>query len=1300
MDNNLDLHLDLTADASELESSANVSTETLDKIAAAIVQLTAGIEPLNATFAKLTGASTESSAGLDKAAGSAAATTESLRALGAQTGMAARGFEALGIGASESAARVEALSGALAGMLSAAPGLLALGAVLSTGFAGFSFLKEGVKDASDAESALRELSLSAAAAGQSTLGMTDKVEKWAEAMAEAAGISESQTIPAILRLVDAGQSVGGAMTIATVAGQMVEAGMGRMRGSTDMAESAQARYNQVLLAFYGAMDGNYTMISRIDPAVRKLVEAHAPLPVIIAAINEQTQDSIEKNNTNSMAWDRLHGIISVTAKDIGSDLLPMLTDTARYLYGVEATLGDVGKAFIDWASNSMQAVGNVLAGLEHLGHAMFDLQNANFKDMFEQAGVSWNHFAGAGKNVGGIFHDMQRTATDFFQAGSTGAAHLANQLRIIHQQGQDVSDVFSPAYKSTGKKGGGSRGYNAPASSYEQPASVWNDEAQAQKDLTSTTTALDDAKMRALMTETKLEAAVKLATTSQGAASIQQALYAAKAADAQEQVTKLTAAIAEETSKRDSLSQAVANSKQTLDADTAARKEYESHLSGKETETERQRVNELTAAQSDAKKQLDDLTKALKAYDDAIKAHNQELASASRAAILAAADEGAGIASLQRKWEDFTEKQVTDQQDADAKRRLSGKSLLDYYLQNYQQDYALFEYYLGQKLTYWAGVYEQKAEQELKDYNTEAQQIYQADYNNYKQIIDKMANEATQFVDKVFLEHKSLRTELKLVWQEIYQDFADMLNKMLEAAMQSGLEKLVSQLLGGSGVSLTQWQNTPGTGNYVANSGNGGPLGQNAIASAVSGAGSYGVLGALLGTQGASQVVSAISTSEGAGAARDSVTGNGGSLTINMPSAAKVANAAGGSGLGSAASSGPHAAASALGGTSGSGAGAQPLASAYTGGESWGSAYNSANSLLSAFGGSAASAGTAASGAGASAAAGSGTTLLSSLKIGGVGVGTLLAGALGGETIANMLDHGNQDAQIGGAVGGAAGTLLGSLIGKLLFTGGAAAGPVGMIIGSLLGALAGTALGSLFGDHFPKANEPDIYQTQQWGQELADLQGSTAGNPMIANGQDFVMDSSTSSQTQGKGWNILIESFVQKFRNNQKALPTELQGGFAMLEELWGGAQNQADFNGNGKNGMLQIGSGTMSEYSTFWGYVSAYGPAIAQLMAMYSPTDLYAASMNGSVKEMGGYTPSGDPFLLHAFPDAGSPGMLSDGGALAPSVPGGRHATPFTVNVYNQFGGSLIAETAVNDRIKKAISTIPVFSQLDLNST
>lgn len=570
-----------------------------------------------------------------------------------------------------------------------------------------------------------------------------------------------------------------------------------------------------------------------------------------------------------------------------------------------------------------------------------------------------------------------------------------------------------------------------------------------------------------------------------------------------------------------------------------------------------------------------------------------------------------------------------------------------------------------------------------------------------------MANTTTTFLDNVLVLHKTLRDQLKSIWGDILKDFVQMLDQMLAKALMTS--SLLERILGfGGGLNLSMLGpasvgNPSGAGYVPSAQQSGSPLGPNAVASATSGASSYGILGALLGSSGAAQVIAALGGgADSLGGTRSSL-GGGGSITINVPNAKSVANAAAGAagvaatGAGSGTKGG---AASTLGGASGAGVGGAALASAFTGGGGSGGGAG----LSSTFGGNASDAvyGGGYGGASAVPAAGggAGSTLLSRFNIGGVSLGNMLLGAMAGGLIANMLDHGNQDASIGGMVGGAGGTLLGSMLGKLLFTGGAAAGPAGMIIGSVIGALLGTVLGGLFGDHFSQGSEPDIYNTQAWGQELADMQGSTAGNPMIANGQDFVMDSSTSSQTQGLGWNVLIEKFVAKFRQNQKALPTELQAGFPMLEELWGGAQDSPDFNGNGKNGMLQIGSGTMASWETFWSYVSAYGPAISQLMAMYTPTDLYAASLNGSVSEIGGYTPTGEPWLLHSFPDAGLPAGASSQAPAMLSAPGGSKQTVTNVNVYQSFGGSLIAENAMNTRIYKAISAIPGFSQMDLSGT
>jgi hypothetical protein len=1298
------LHIDITGDASSAEGAVNVSQETLDKLDASIQKLVDSIEPLNGMFGKLEAGSTEAGAGLDKTTASATQTGESLRALGAQTGMAARGFEALGLGASESAARVEALAGALDGMTRAVPGLVAIGAVLSAGFSAFSTLKEGVKDASDFESAIRELSIMALAGGQATAGMADKVRKWSDAMAESAGISEEQTVPAILRLVDAGQSWGGAMTIATVAGQMMAAGMGNLRGSTDMAESSQQRYTQILRAFYMAMDGNYTMIARIDPAVRKLVEAQAPLPVIIAAINEQTKESIEKNNGNAMAWDRLHGIIAVTAKDIGSDLLPMLTATARYLYGVEATLGDVGRAFLDWASNSLQAVGNVIVGLEHLGHAMVDATTGNFKDLASQEGLGLQHLASAGGNVVNIFGDMRRTATDFFSVGSAGAAHLSNQLGILHKQAQDYGDIIDSPYKTTGK-GGGAGGYNAPASSYELDQ-IQRTQAQtaATSEEVRVTDALTAAKNKASETENIYANAVKLSTSGLLEETAQHALDLLRVSSSNQEYLILSNAIRQEQASLASLTAEHKVAGAEYERLNARLNDHRHGLEGakKESILTKEETTKLSAAVADAKARYEDTGRALTTVTNALKTHRDALVSAGNAARDAADKEGEDLAALTRKWTDFTQKQAVDEEDANAKRVLSGQKLVTFYQNEYQLDYQLFELYKKLGLTYLAGEYESQSEDAYRKMTAEQDQLYQQDYNNRKQWLDKAQSGVTSFLDQVWQGHKTLRDDLKTIYGGILKDFTSMIDQMLAKSlmMEGWFQKLLGLWVNPVDSSANQ------IGNWFFGSGSGmgspsaqhsgGALGPNAVTSAIAGAGSFGILGALLGSEGASQVVAAISASGGVGGGGHSG-GAGSSITINAPSASHIAGAAAGPAVGASASSSPHAAASALGGPSGSSAGARGLGSMF-GGAGAAALWN-ASSAFSGGGGPGGWEDNVAQGVGggsAPSAVSSGSTMLSGLK---GSLGNMMMGAMLGSVVANLMDHGNQDASIGGMIGGAGGTMLGSLLGKLLFTGGAAAGPLGMIVGSLLGALVGTELGGLFGDHFPKANEPDIYQTQAWGQELADMQGSTSGNPMIANGQNFVMDSNTSSETAGQGWNVMIESFVAKFRQNQKQLPTELQAGFPMLESLWGGAQNTADFNGNGKNGMLQIGSGTTAAWTTFWGYVSAYGPAIAQIMAMYTPTDLYAASLNGSVSQLGGYTPSGDPWLLHAFPDFGTAG----GGSQAPAVvspPGGSRRTVSTINIYQSFGGSLIAEHAMNERILKTISEIPGFTQADLVGT
>jgi hypothetical protein len=92
----------------------------------------------------------------------------------------------------------------------------------------------------------------------------------------------------------------------------------------------------------------------------------------------------------------------------------------------------------------------------------------------------------------------------------------------------------------------------------------------------------------------------------------------------------------------------------------------------------------------------------------------------------------------------------------------------------------------------------------------------------------------------------------------------------------------------------------------------------------------------------------------------------------------------------------------------------------------------------------------------------------------------------GGLSLVQGLSSGGSFAQTLSGLGTVVGTALG-----------------GPVVGSIAGAVGGF-LGSLFGNHTPAANEPDIYNTQAYGQGVADLLGNAG-----ANGQSFTEDQNT-----------------------------------------------------------------------------------------------------------------------------------------------------------------------------------------------
>ena len=106
-------------------------------------------------------------------------------------------------------------------------------------------------------------------------------------------------------------------------------------------------------------------------------------------------------------------------------------------------------------------------------------------------------------------------------------------------------------------------------------------------------------------------------------------------------------------------------------------------------------------------------------------------------------------------------------------------------------------------------------------------------------------------------------------------------------------------------------------------------------------------------------------------------------------------------------------------------------------------------------------------------------------KAAGPGLGTYVSGALMGAGVGGTIAGITGGNQTYGSVGGALGSSLGTFIGTL---GGATGGPLGSIIGTVLGSV----VGGLFGSKATPATSPDIYDTTNYGQGVANLTGNMA----------------------------------------------------------------------------------------------------------------------------------------------------------------------------------------------------------------
>lgn len=741
------LTVEILGDSSSAVEAAGVSQASLDKLNTAIAGLTASFDAQNAVadanaaaHVKVGASATEAAAGVDRLGASAARTTGLADALTEHSLLMSRGFEAAGVEAGTAATRVAALGDTMGRFAAVNPAILGIVGALTALFGAFEamkgFVQAGAEELVKSENAMAELKIAVEQNGGSWAAAEPKIKAWTDALAFSSGVISSQSLPALLNLVNAGQTLDGSMSEVTIAADIAAAGMGRMARGGDDGNSSMRRFNQAIMALNEAMSGHVTRLEMIDGRLTPLIAKHASLHEILAQLLTDTQNAISKNDSLAMTYERLHGEVSIAGEAFAKGFEPAAKETVNILAVMADATGHVAGAFSEMVNGILQNIRGLIAGLAAGGSALKDFATFHFGNISGELGKMRSAAAGAEHGLGTAVQGIKKAVYDAFHPATIYANDLTEAIkRTAEQAASGIQDVRSFAPGAKAKSSGGA-GAVPGASAYEEDTAQYKLQAQAERDLANTTDALTAAKQKAEVTEAQLAANVKLATTSQLEAAATQTLNAARTADAHQQVVLLTTAISEERGKQSELAQTVANLTQTLNADKAAQAAHTLELAGahKESLDTREATSQYAAAVHDAKAQLDDAKAALKAYSDAIKAHNTELATAIAHYMEFENATNEALAKIQRDWGDFQQKQAQAETDSYAKRTMTAQQYVAFLATQYASDYAKYVYWLQQKNDYWAGVYEAQAKSDEQKLNEEENQIYQQNYQNFKNV--------------------------------------------------------------------------------------------------------------------------------------------------------------------------------------------------------------------------------------------------------------------------------------------------------------------------------------------------------------------------------------------------------------------------------------------------------------------------------------------------------------------------------------------------------------------------------------
>ena len=1263
-DKDVDLNIKFTGDATSVVAAGDAVKSTFTGLESALAPIVAQLGQLNTTMTtaeadlqKLGSATEQSTAKLREHAAATSTAKKESSELATVGGDMARMFSSLGIESGTAASRVGALAGALGGLKDAAPELAALTASVVSLFGAFELGKDAISSATALQDQMLRLGMAVRNQGGDWTVLSGQVKAYADLQAQLTKFTDTEVIGSLNRLVQSGLSVRDAMVVNRVA-EDAAAGTGRDLG-------------MVTLGLIEAEKGRTNSLMTLGVATRAQIKDGMSFDEMLQLIEKHMGgDAQAAASGYSGALAGLGAAWTKLMEDGGAPFLVMLTEVVKNITEVVSAIDDrLAPAFKsltawftahktdinDFFGHLMNAVGvtvdtfnaTVIPAFQKLGQAVSDVGNLMhpfltgqlkaLDDALLDGKTGWDGYnlfiertlGTLGAFVSAVGQAIQ-AAHDLVASGSSLGDWVNDQIARMGPVGRWIANVDRSI-------GGGGVQLPEGAQSYDVTASMMAAAARG-----------GGSGGGAFRPVTTFNPRVG-GTTGRGGTPGAPYVGADVTPDFHMQsdaIKELNAVLADLPKNLDGYNQALKMLApvitQDIDRQGVLQQQLDAaryHLA--DVAEQYNKLNDSMQGHQATKETAEQW----KQQQSALKALREEVTAAQK-----------NVTDLSSAYEknaselDALEKKERAAQDAIKKLQTDWTDYVASENEKYNESVVTFKMTNEEK----AAFYLQWAESIKgidKDSNAERMAAYgkfisaeealdKERYQTEQNFLTASAQHFAAFFDAIIIGHQSLASQLKNIYQEILKWFLEMLSQMLAQALTT-MPIIQAMLgLGGGGLNFG-----PGLGaSFIPGSvGGAAQIGGGAAASPALAAIAGGMRSAMSASGGGGGVASGgFASGGGGGFGSNAVGGGGGGGGIYSPSAGPSAmTMPGASGFGGGGGGG--------GGGFGPGMLAAPMA-------------------LRGLGGG----------------------VLGALGLAGVGGGLLGSAAFGGRGYSG----------IGGALGALGATLgFGAMIAGS--AGLAALGPamlallsnpvgIGLVVGA---ALLGGFGGSLFGDHFSHGAEPDVYQQQQWGQALADLQGSTSSKPMNASGRQFIMDSQTRTATNNKGWNILFEDFVNRFRGNPSQLPAYLQDAFPELEQLWGGATNKPDFNSDGKDGYLDVGSGKRDVWTKFWGAVTAYGQDVANIMQQYQPTDLYIASVNGAVRQQGSLTQGGglgfgSPFAMGANgSNAGSNAIGAGGGGRLAGTLVQRMAQSININVTQNNSASLISSHNLEKTIRDALS-------------